>query len=201
MLDDDRFELEDKSDRLRSIIFQFTTILVDNQLLELFFSNLSRLDEAKTDEKQGVYNIISVVDNLVQINPSIADKIANNDFFVPWLVKRIGDNGFDSVRQYSSEILEILSQSSPKVCEVLGKLNAIDSMLLILSRYRKKDPSDSDETEMAENIFNSLCLLLTTPEGKVQFLQSEGFELMLLMIKYFFSFFIIGKEDGLEKVL
>ena len=36
---------------------------------------------------------------------------------------------------------------------------------------------------MVENYFNAMCLLLNEPENKVRFLESEGIELMVLMLK------------------
>lgn len=49
--------------------------------------------------------------------------------------------------------------------------------------YRKKDPEDDDETEMVENFFNALCSMLNEPESKQQFLDGEGVELMVIMLK------------------
>ena len=40
-----------------------------------------------------------------------------------------------------------------------------------------------DEIEMLENVFDSLCALLSEPTSKSKFLIGEGLELMLLMIK------------------
>ena len=52
-----------------------------------------------------------------------------------------------------------------------------------LQRYRKKDPVDADETEFMENIFDCLCSALGEPEIKQQFLDSEGVDLMVLIMK------------------
>lgn len=50
-------------------------------------------------------------------------------------------------------------------------------------RYRKKDPVNADETEFMENVFDVLCSALAEPEIKQQFLDSEGVDLMILMMK------------------
>ena len=42
---------------------------------------------------------------------------------------------------------------------------------------------EEDEIEMMENIFDALCSVVSEPEGKTRFLQGEGLELMILMMK------------------
>ena len=49
--------------------------------------------------------------------------------------------------------------------------------------YRKRDPSGADETEYMENVFDALCSALTEPENKKLFLEDEGVELMVIMMK------------------
>jgi beta-catenin-like protein 1 len=63
-------------------------------------------------------------------------------------------------------------------------MDALNTLLTSLSAYRKKDPQDADDIEKMENIFDALCSLLIDPESKAAFRESEGLELMLLMIKY-----------------
>lgn len=52
-----------------------------------------------------------------------------------------------------------------------------------MKRYRKKDPATAEETEFMENLFDVLCSALAEPEIKQQFLDSEGVDLMVLMMK------------------
>lgn len=54
---------------------------------------------------------------------------------------------------------------------------------LIRQQYRKKDPADSEEVEFMENIFNSMCSILGEPEVKKAFVEAEGVELMIIMMK------------------
>ena len=51
-------------------------------------------------------------------------------------------------------------------------------------QYRRRDPTDSDEAEFMENVFDSLCSALAESEIKDLFLKSEGVDLMVLMMKY-----------------
>lgn len=51
-------------------------------------------------------------------------------------------------------------------------------------QFRRKDPTTGEETEFMENVFDALCSALTEPENKKLFLDSEGVDLMVLMMKY-----------------
>jgi beta-catenin-like protein 1 len=53
----------------------------------------------------------------------------------------------------------------------------------LIQVYRRKDAASEDESEMVENYFNALCSLLNEPENKQRFLESEGIELMVIMMK------------------
>jgi beta-catenin-like protein 1 len=53
----------------------------------------------------------------------------------------------------------------------------------MMERYRKKDPANGEEVEFMENIFNCLCSLLAEPEMKKAFLEAEGVELMVILMK------------------
>lgn len=58
-------------------------------------------------------------------------------------------------------------------------MNAIDTFLRVLSRYRKKDPDDPEEIEFMENVFDALCSTLAEIEVKKAFFEAEGVELMV----------------------
>lgn len=61
----------------------------------------------------------------------------------------------------------------------------------LFQAYKRKDPADDDEAEMMENFFTSLCSALAEPEIKKLFLEGEGVELMLIMIKLVLSLLLI----------
>ena len=88
-------------------------------------------------------------------------------------------------------------------------------MGLTVQVYRKRDPSGGDETEFMENLFDILCSCLSTslpislspspqtPSStisishpvKSSFLESEGIELMLLLLK---SNHVLAKTRALK---
>ena len=50
-------------------------------------------------------------------------------------------------------------------------------------QYRVKDPGDGEEVEFMEDVFNILCTILAQPDMKRKFLEAEGVELMVIMMK------------------
>lgn len=66
----------------------------------------------------------------------------------------------------------------------LASLDGVDTLLQLLSAYRKRDPpKDSDEEEYVENVFDCLTCLAEQAEGKANFVEAEGVELCLIMLR------------------
>lgn len=53
----------------------------------------------------------------------------------------------------------------------------------MLHPFIKRDPQNSDEEEHIENLFNALCSCLMSDETRRAFVDAEGVELMVLMLK------------------
>ncbi|KAK3840403.1 MAG: Catenin-beta-like protein [Linnemannia elongata] len=157
--------------------------LIDQGLLDLLVQNLGRLDEEETNDRQGVFNTLAVFENLTSIEVALAETIVSKSGLLPWMMKRLKVKAFDSNKQYCSELLAILLQSSSANRKRLGELGGIDDLLQLLAAYKRKDPKDDDEIELLENLFDGLCSALAEKENKRLFLEGEGIELMLIMIK------------------
>jgi beta-catenin-like protein 1 len=143
---------------------------------------LSLLDESRDDEKQGVFQVLSILENSVAIIPSLSATICT--IFTPWLVTRMEiGKGFDSVRGYVAEILSILLSNHKENRIRCVELGGLDTLLQILAYYRKRDPRDGDELEMVENIFDVVAGIVQEHELHTRFLDAEGIQLMLIMVK------------------
>ncbi|WVR03234.1 hypothetical protein IAU60_000225 [Kwoniella sp. DSM 27419] len=169
--------------KTRMAMGEFIDDLLDNSILDLLVSNLSRLDESEETDSQGVFHILGVFENLLSFMPPLAEQITSGTALLPWLLKRITKKEYDSNKQYASEILAILLQENRDIIMRLGELDGLDALLQVLSQYRKKDPADSEEVEFMENVFDCVCSALSQPEMKKAFEVSEGVELMVLMMK------------------
>ncbi|KAG0059272.1 hypothetical protein BGZ89_000534 [Linnemannia elongata] len=157
--------------------------LIDQGLLDLLVQNLGRLDEEEANDRQGVFNTLAIFENLTSIEVALAETIVSKSGLLPWMMKRLKAKAFDSNKQYCSELLAILLQSSSANRKRLGELGGIDDLLQLLAANKRKDPKDDDEIELLENLFDGLCSALAEKENKRLFLEGEGIELMLIMIK------------------
>ncbi|KAG0022820.1 hypothetical protein BGZ81_008371 [Podila clonocystis] len=161
----------------------FVAALVKDGMLDLLVQNLARLDEEEANDRQGVFNTLAIFENLTSIDIQLAETIVLKSQLLPWMLKRLKVKAFDSNKQYCSELLAILMQSNSDNRKRLGELGGIDDLLQLLSIYKRKDPKDPDEIEMMENLFDCLCSTLAEKEIKQLFLEGEGIELMVIMIK------------------
>jgi len=66
---------------------------------------------------------------------------------------------------------------------VLSENDGIEIILKVLSQFRRRDPLDTEEAEFMENLFDALCSALSEQKAKQLFLDAEGPDLMILMIK------------------
>ncbi|KAJ5981723.1 hypothetical protein N7499_009225 [Penicillium canescens] len=159
--------------------------MMEADLIELLAQNLSRLDEGSETDRAGVYYVLGVLENLAS-QTSHAETIGQDGSILPWILSRIQKKEavVSQNKQYAAEILAILLQSSPKNRSKFIEMDGIDVLLQLLSAYRKRDPvKDSDEEEYVENLFDSLICLVEEDAGKQKFVENEGIELALIMLR------------------
>lgn len=158
--------------------------LMENNCIEHVFSALSRLDENIPEEKQAVFNALGFYENLTEIlTVETCEVVYQKTKFVDWLLKRLLTNEFDDVKHYASELLSILAQNSEDIQLQIGSLDGINTLLYVLSSYRKTDPPSMEEEELVENIINVLCVVVVQPDNRPLFFDAEGLELMRILIK------------------
>jgi beta-catenin-like protein 1 len=165
------------------------TVLVDAMieadLLDLLVSNFARFNEGNESDRSGVYHALSVLENLAS-QTSLAENIGQDTTVLKWLLDRIPkrESPVTQNKQYAAEVLAILLQSSPINRRKLCELDGVDLLLQILAAYRKRDPiKGTEEEEFVENVFDSLTCVVDEPEGKQKFVEAEGVELCLIMIR------------------
>ncbi|OSD04244.1 DUF1716-domain-containing protein [Trametes coccinea BRFM310] len=168
-----------REDALKQLIQSF----LDNAILELLVDNLNRFNEEEESDRQGLFHVLGIFENLLGFNAELSTQLASKTKILPWLLNRVESTKHDENRGYAAEILSILLQNNRPNRLELGKLGGVETIMKILSRYRKRDPVDADETEFMENLFDVLCSALGEPEIKAQFLELEGVDLMVLMMK------------------
>ncbi|KAF8205017.1 Catenin-beta-like protein [Pholiota molesta] len=157
--------------------------LVQNSVFELLVDNLSRLNEQEDADRQGVFHVLGIFENMIGFSPSLASDLLSKTKILPWLLNRIQSKIHDENRGYSAELLSILLQNSQSNKLLLGQNDGVEIILKVLAQFRRRDPVDADETEFMENVFDSLCSALSETTIKKLFLDAEGPDLMILMIK------------------
>ncbi|KAL8800336.1 MAG: hypothetical protein Q9200_007280 [Gallowayella weberi] len=176
--------------------------MLEADLLSLLYDNVSRLDEANESDRAGLYHILGmphfpfmfhvmltenkgVIENLSS-RTAVAESLGKDTLFVPWLLKRIQQKEpvVSQNKQYSAEILAILLQSASATRFRFVETDGIDILLQLLSPYRKRDPAKgTEEEEYMENLFDSATCCLDDSNGKTKFLEAEGIELCLIMLR------------------
>ncbi|TFK43491.1 Catenin-beta-like protein [Crucibulum laeve] len=170
---------EGTEEALRILIQGFA----ENSILELLVDNLSRMNEAEESDRQGIFHILGIFENILGFNPDFSIPLVAKTSFLPWLLNRIQAKEHEENRGYAAEILSILLQDNTENRMQFGKYDGVEIALKVLSQYRRKDPVDADETEFMENVFDALCSALSEPPIKDLFLTAEGPDLMVLMMK------------------
>ena len=159
--------------------------LLEADLLGLLVSNFGRLDEREEADREGVYRALGVVENLCS-REETAEVVGGDEGLLKWLVERAGraEKPVGQNTQYAAEILAILVSGSGVNRRRLVEMEAVDAMLQLVAPYRKRDPQKGgDEEEFVENVFAALTSIVDEPEGKAKFVEAEGVELCLMMLK------------------
>ncbi|EIN10361.1 DUF1716-domain-containing protein [Punctularia strigosozonata HHB-11173 SS5] len=177
--EDDEVDEENKAAALKLLIES----LQSQSILELLVDNLSRLKEEEESDKQGVFHILGIFENVMGFDPKYSNHLVSKTSILPWLLTRVQSKIHDENRGYAAELLAILLQNNRDNRLTITKHDGVETMLKVLSQYRRRDPVDADETEFMENIFDALCSALGEPEIKKLFLDSEGVDLMVLMMR------------------
>ncbi|KIW84695.1 hypothetical protein Z517_00083 [Fonsecaea pedrosoi CBS 271.37] len=164
--------------------------MIQGDIVDLLTSNLSRLDEDNNEsDRAGVYHVLNVIENILSDTGNV-EAAGSKDSLMEWLLSRIkrvdpyarGKVGQN--RQYAAEILAILLQNNKNNRDRLARKDGVDSLLELLSAYRKRDPEkDSDEEEFAENLFDCLACMVEERLAGEKFVEGEGVELCLIMLR------------------
>ncbi|KAI0750797.1 DUF1716-domain-containing protein [Daedaleopsis nitida] len=176
-------EEEDEEGSREDALKQLIESFLANSILELLVDNLSRFNEAEESDRQGVFHVLGIFENILGVKSELSAQLVSKTKILPWLLSRIETPKHDENRGYAAEILSILLQSNRPNRLEFGNKDGVETCLKTLSRYRKKDPATAEEGEFMENVFDVLCSALAEPEIKKSFLDSEGVDLMVLMMK------------------
>ncbi|KAJ4175142.1 hypothetical protein NW754_005562 [Fusarium falciforme] len=130
--------------------------MMEADILGLLVSNFSRLNEDDESDRNGIYHALGVIENLCS-----KQSVTERPRFLPSLLK------WPSPTAHSSSVSMPSTSSSNSQ-----------------PPYRRRDPDKGgEEEEYMENIFASLTSLVDEVSGKAKFIEAEGVELCLIMLK------------------
>lgn len=171
--------IEDNEEEAETLV----DALLENNVLELLVQRLVAFDETNDDEATAVFNALSIVENLAEVKPEVAEIVTEKTKIMKWMLSRLKPRDFSTIKQSVSELLGILTQSSEKNQKLLGASGGIDTLLTSVAPYRSRDPNSHEEEEFMENVFDVLTSCLLRQENKQLFVEAEGIQLMLLVLK------------------
>ncbi|CAD8155154.1 unnamed protein product [Paramecium octaurelia] len=167
------------------IIIQLYDCLIRNYLIESLGELIGKNEEKSQEEVNLLHDCFEVIENMVDIKSSISKEIGLRSKIIQYLVKRVEDNSqnLDDNRLYASELLVELTQQTKENLEIIGRSGGIESLLMVLNQYRKKDPETAEEKEILNNVYDLLTLLLIQEENQDYFQSYEGLQLMIKIIQ------------------
>jgi len=159
--------------------------LIEGGLISVLVDRLRYLNESIKEEASAVYNALSVLENCIDVKPDVAQIIAETPGVLEWLCARLSPKTeVDSNKQYSSEVLAVILQSAGTQARLkFVEMDGVDRALQSVAPYRSQGIRSPEEEEFVENVFDILCAVLMEDIAKVSFVENEGIELMILVLK------------------
>jgi beta-catenin-like protein 1 len=159
--------------------------LLEGGLLEALVQRLRSLDESVAEEAAAVYNALSLIENAVELRGETASVAAEHPGLLDWMLKRLRPKtAADGNKQYTAEVLAVILQSGGETArKKFVALNGVELMLRAVAPYKARDPETAEEEEFIENAFDVLCAVLMEPGAKRAFVEADGAELMVLILK------------------
>ena len=106
---------------------------MDNSFLELLVENLDRLNEEEEADRQGVFHVLGILENVLAFNPDISKTLVKKTKTLSWALNRIQNPVQDDNRGYAAEFLSIILQSDRENRLAYGKGDGVEASLKVLS--------------------------------------------------------------------
>jgi beta-catenin-like protein 1 len=115
---------------------------------------LGRFDERVAEEAAAVQSLLSVFENLVEISPTLRDKMLGPDTgLLRWLLTRLTAKSaaVDAVKVYAAELLTVLLSGSDAAAAALGDGGGVDALLRAIAPFKARGgPKDKDKGKDAD---------------------------------------------------
>lgn len=95
--------------------------------------NLNRLNEEEEADRQGVFHVMGILENILAFNPHISKTLIKETKTLSWTLNRIQNPVQDDNRGYAAELLSILIQNDRENRLAYGKDDGVEISLKVLS--------------------------------------------------------------------
>ena len=166
------------------------TVNGKHELVELVINPEAVDPEDVRDKQEIIVNTLTCLDNCVEISGApVRQRLCEIDALPQFLLGKVVEYSrdlgeLDDIGSYACELLSIVVNQDAEAQRRVGELNGVELLLQAVNNVKHvKKPKSPEDEEFIENIFNTLCSLLLVPANQGKFHESEGVELMLLVIK------------------
>ena len=80
-------EIVENEKSLSHLVFLVDEIL-SNRIIEDIIQNMNRYDETREDEKEGIFKVLGVLENVLEIKPEATQQIGKGTYLFNWIVKK-----------------------------------------------------------------------------------------------------------------
>lgn len=95
--------------------------------------NLDRLNEEEDADRQAVFHVFGILENVLAFNPDISKDLVKKTKTLPWTLSRIQNPAQDDNKGYAAEFLSIVLQNDRENRLAYGKSDGVEISLKVLS--------------------------------------------------------------------
>ena len=167
---------------------------VAHECLELVVANLGRLNPNDEEDRQGMEYILSLVENIMELNVGGVEKTC----LVPWLFQHLSEDRpaevlalvfqQESVYTFYPDLTRLPPFTSSLIeddgMKAASTMDGMELILQAIAKYRKVQPETEDQVEHLENMCTILASALAFSTQNIpKFQERQGVELVLRCIR------------------
>ena len=145
---------------------------------------LSSVCPRVVDEPEATVQIFSVIEGMQELRPqAVVDLCRSREGgqFLSFLSECLRAKA--DLRPDAAELLSILLLDPAITDAFCSDGERVDTLLIAMSQFRKRNPKDTGEDECMANIFDCAACAVLAEKGKKAFLSGQGVELMVRMLR------------------
>ncbi|CAH0554950.1 unnamed protein product [Brassicogethes aeneus] len=170
-------------DVLEDFVFEIVEMLLEEDIILKLIAVSNRLNIDDKEESKAVYDIFTIIGSFAQLGSEIVDETTIHRFMTFLLTNLNMKKYYSRKTLYASEFLNILLQDSERNRYMFRKINGMVSLLKQMEYYKKFVPETSQEEELMNHMFSSLCSCLVSGPLRCSFLKLNGVELMISLLE------------------